>query len=79
MTRQNGLIVTIASAVVVGCPSLFCCLFGAISAAGGGTFELGEQVGDIPPTVGLGLICLSLIGLAIPVALWYFTVRGKPA
>jgi hypothetical protein len=77
MTRQTGLIITIASAILVGCPSLFCCLFGAISAAGQGTFELGQDSGQIDPMVGVGLVCLSLIGLAAPIAVWFFTVRGK--
>lgn len=79
MTRQKGLIITIITAVVIGCPSLFCCLFGLISAAGGGTFELGQETGQVDPTVGIGLVCLSIIGLAVPVAAWYFTMRGKTA
>ena len=79
MTRQTGWIVTAVSAVLIGCPSLFCCLFGAISAAGQGTFELGQGTGQIAPMVGVGLVVLSLIGLAVPLAVWFFTVRGKTA
>jgi hypothetical protein len=79
MTRQTGLIATIATAVLVGCPSLCCCLFGIISVAGGGNYDFGDQTGQIDPLVGGGLVCLSLIGLVIPIAVWFFTLRGKPA
>jgi hypothetical protein len=40
---------------------------------------LGSQTSQIPPAVGVGLVCLSLIGLLVPVASWFFLVRGKTA
>lgn len=79
MTRQTGIIVTVVLIVLVACPSLFCCLFGALTAAGQGTATLGEQASDIPEWIGLVLVCLSLIGLVVPVASWFFLVRGKTA
>ena len=80
MTKQTGTIITIVLAVVVACPSIFCCLFGALTAAGQGTFTgISDQTGQIPPAVGVGLICLSLIGLLVPVASWFLLVRGKTA
>lgn len=79
MNRQTGIIVTIVLAVVMICPSLFCCLFGALTAAGQGTATLGEQTSQLPAWVGFPLICLSLIGLLVPVAAWFFLVRGKTA
>jgi len=80
MTRQTGIIITVVLAVLVACPSIFCCLFGALSAAGQGTFTgISDQTGQIPPAVGVGLICLSVIGLLVPVASWFFLVRGKTA
>ena len=79
MTRQTGIIITVVLAVVVACPSLFCCLFGALTAAGQGTATLGEQASEIPVWVGFVLVCLSLIGLVVPVASWFFLVRGKTA
>ncbi len=33
MKRQTGIILTVASAVLCGCPGLFFCLGGALSAA----------------------------------------------
>ncbi len=79
MTRQTGIIVTVVLIVLVACPSLFCCLFGALTAAGQGTSTLGEQSAQIPTWVGAVLVCLSLIGLLVPVASWFFLVRGKTA
>jgi len=79
MTRQTGIIITIVLAVVVACPSIFCCLFGALTAAGQGTSTLGQQTSQIPPWVGIVLVCLSLIGIVVPVASWFFLVRGKIA
>lgn len=75
MTRQTGLIATIASVILVGCPACFCMMFGAITAAGQGTFN--EQ--PLDPTVGIGMVCLSLIALLIPIAVWFLTMRGKSA
>ncbi len=77
LDRKTSLIITIVLVIIIGCPSLFCCLFGTISAVGGGTYELGAESGQISPVVGIGLVCLSLIGLAIPVATWFLMVRGK--
>jgi len=79
MTRQTSIIITVVLAVVVACPSIFCCLFGALTAAGQGTATLGEQASQIPPAVGVVLVCLSLIGILVPVASWFFLVRGKTA
>jgi integral membrane sensor domain MASE1 len=72
--RNTGIIATIAAVVLCGCPGLFACLFGALTAAGQGTFN------DAPldPTVGFVLVCLSLILLLIPAAVWFFTLRKKP-
>ena len=80
MTKQTGTIITIVLAVVVACPSIFCCLFGALTAAGQGNFTgISDQTSQIPPAVGVGLICLSLIGLLVPVVAWLLLVRGKTA
>jgi hypothetical protein len=49
-------------------------LFGAITAAGAGTFNDDY----LPPTVGFVLICLSLIFIAIPIVVGVVTLRVKP-
>jgi putative Mn2+ efflux pump MntP len=72
--KNTGIIATIAAVVLCGCPGLFLCLFGAITASGNGTFN--DQY--LPPTVGFVLICLSLIFVLIPVGVGFFTLRKKP-
>ncbi|MEP0807532.1 MAG: hypothetical protein HRF47_18800 [Chloroflexota bacterium] len=74
MNRNTGIIATIAAVVLCGCPGLFLCLFGAITATGNGTFN--NQ--SLSPTVGVVLVCLSLILILIPVGVGFFTLRKKP-
>jgi hypothetical protein len=77
--KTTGIIATVAAAVLCGCPGLFLCLFGALSAVGRGTFTGPFSKGTIHPFIGLGLMCLSLILIAIPVAVGFFMLRNKPA
>jgi hypothetical protein len=74
MNRNTGIIATIASVVLCGCPGLFLCLFGALTAAGEGTFN-NES---LAPSVGFVLLCISLIFILIPVGVGFFTLRKKP-
>jgi hypothetical protein len=79
MTKQQGIIATIVSAVVVGCPSCFCMMLGLGSALGAGTFTLGDQSAPIDPVVGVLMLCLGFLGLLIPLVVWFLMVRGKTA
>lgn len=72
--KNTGMIATIAASLLCGCPGLFLCLFGAVTAAGQGTFN--EQ--SLSPAVGVGLLCLALILILIPVGVGFFTLRKKP-
>lgn len=72
--RNTGIIATIAAVVLCGCPGLFLCLFGALTAAGQGNFNNSS----LPPTVGFVLLCLSLVFILIPVGVGFFTLRKKP-
>jgi hypothetical protein len=84
MNRQTALIVTIATAVLCGCPGLFSCLGGlltsVISFIPNADINIG---GSTDPTAalatGVGGICVGFILVAIPVAVWFFTMRGKSA
>ncbi len=84
MTRQTGLIITIVSAILCGCPGLFSCFWGLI--ASGVSFIPGADIdigGSSDPMMalatGLGALLLGIIFVAIPIAVWFFTVRNKPA
>ena len=72
--KNTGMIATIAAVVLCGCPGLFMCIFGAVTAIGKGTFN--EQ--SLSPSVGFVLLCFSLIFIIIPIAVGYFTMRKKP-
>lgn len=72
--RTTGLIATIATALLCGCPGIFICLFGALTAAGQGTFN--DQ--SLSPSVGFVLLCLSLLFIAIPFVVGFATLRKKP-
>lgn len=72
--KNTGMIATIATVVLCGCPGLFMCLFGAITATGNGSFN--EEA--LSPTVGLALVCVALIFILIPVGVGFFTLRKKP-
>jgi hypothetical protein len=76
--KTTGIIATVATALLCGCPGLFLCLFGAASALGAGTWELGEGSGKISTGVGVGLLCLGLLLIVVPVAVGFFTLRKKP-
>ena len=73
--KNTGIIATIAAVVLCGCPGLFMCLFGALTAAGQGTFNNSS----LSPSVGFVLLCLSLIFILIPVGVGFFTLRKKPS
>jgi hypothetical protein len=77
MTRKTGSIITLVLAMLTLCPSFFCCVFGATTLAGRGTYELGAEGGALPPTVGLPIILLALLAWLVPLASWFFLVRGK--
>ena len=72
--RTTGIIATIATVLLCGCPGLFLCLFGALTAAGQGTFN----DASLSPTVGIALVCVALIFILIPVGVGFFTLRKKP-
>ena len=80
--RNTGIIATIAAAALCGCPGLFLCIFGAVTATGNMPYstELNgvSNSGMLPSTYGVAMLCLALVLLLIPVAVGFFTLRKKP-
>lgn len=82
--RTTGIIATIAATLLCGCPGLFGLCFGSIfafvGAIPGAEIDMGGS-NDPRSAIGFGLgaICLSLIGIAIPIAVGFFTLRQRPA
>jgi hypothetical protein len=84
MNQNTGLIATIATAVLCGCPGLFSCFTGLIFSIVSFIPDTEIDVfGSSDPTsalmFGVSGICVGLILIAIPVAVWFFMVRGKSA
>jgi hypothetical protein len=76
--RTTGIIATIASVLLCGCPGIFLCIFGAATALGGGTMTLGDTTQPMDPTYGYVFLCLSVIFIAIPFVVGFVTLRRKP-
>lgn len=81
--RTTGIIATVATTLLCGCPGLFALCFGAISAVVG--FIPGADIdigGSNDPaaaiTMGLVALCLGIIGVAVPVVVGFVTLRNKP-
>ena len=81
--KSTGMIATIATVVLCGCPGLLLCIFGAVTATGNMPFSTEvngiSNSGTLPSTYGFVLLCLSLIFILIPVGVGFFTLRKKPA
>ena len=82
-TKTKGIVSTIAAVVFCGCPGLFMCFFGAMSTfvsfVPGADIDVGGSSDPAAATaMGIGALCLSLIFIAIPIAVGFFTLRKKP-
>ncbi len=80
--RTVGIIATVATVLLCGCPGLFGLCFGAISALAG--FTPGSEIdlfGSSDPQsaiyTGIALLCVGLIGIVIPILVAYFTLIRK--
>ena len=81
-SKTKGIVATVAAVLLCGCPGLFMCIFGAVSATGSMPYNTDVNgvttTGTVPPTVGFVLLCLSLIFIAIPIVVGFMTMRKKP-
>ena len=79
--KTIGLIATIGTFFLCACPSIFLCVWGVIGVSGTSidqTFNGQTTSEPMPMALGIVLLCLSLIGLAIPAVVGFFTLRKKP-
>lgn len=79
-TRNTNTIATLAATVLCGCPGLFGLCFGATSLIA--SFSPGAEIdvfGSTDPasaqTMGFLVLCLSLVFIITPVAVWFATRR----
>ncbi len=80
--KTTGMIATIAAIVLCGCPGLCMCIFGAWGATGTMPYTTTvngyTDTGTVPSGAGIAMLCTSLLLIAIPVVVWFFTLRKKP-
>jgi hypothetical protein len=81
--KNRGMIATIATALLCGCPGLLALCWGSLSAVV--SFVPGADInigGSSDPRsalfAGLGTLCVGILFIAIPVAVGFFTLRKKP-
>lgn len=82
--KTKGIIATVAAVLLCGCPGLFLCFFGSTSVLasvmpGADIDVMGSSDPAAATTMGVVFLCLSLIFIAIPFAVGFFTLRKKPA
>jgi len=75
--RTTGLVATIATALLCGCPGIFLCFFGVATAIGGTTPSLDNSVPTIDLAYGYASLCLSLILIAVPFVVGAVTLRTR--
>ena len=81
--KTTGIIATVATALLCGCPGLFSLCYGAIAASvsfipGAGLNMFGSTEPRAALSYGIGALCLGLIFVAIPIVVGVLTLRKKP-
>jgi hypothetical protein len=82
--RTTGIIATVATTLLCGCPGLFAVCFGSVFAfvgmVPGADIDIGGSNDPAAAiTMGLVALCLGVIGIAVPVVVGVVTLRNKPA
>ena len=80
--KNTGMIATVATVLLCGCPGLLLCIFGAVTATGRMPYNTEvngvSNSGMLPAGAGVGMLCFALILILIPVLVGFFTLRRKP-
>ena len=76
--KTTAIVVTVATALICGCCSLFMCIMGFGTVMGTGTYDLGGSSGAMPPAAGYAFLCLSVIAIIVPIVVGFFMLRKKP-
>lgn len=80
--RTVGIVATIVTVLCCACPGFGLCLAGVMGLAGVPfTTTLNDQTTTQPIStqMAVGLLCLSVILIIIPLVVAFFTFRKKPA
>jgi len=77
--KTVGLIATIGTTLACACPGLCLCVWGGMGLSGTPiTTTIGNQETVAPMNTGLaiGLLCVSVIAIATPAVVGFFTLRN---
>jgi len=78
--RTIGIIATLVTALLCGCASIFTCVWGIIIVSGQ-SIDITTNGIVVPqtlsPTIGYVLLCMTVLMIAVPVAVGFFTIRRK--
>jgi hypothetical protein len=81
--RTTGIVATIVTALLCGCSGLVCMFTGGITALV--SFIPDAQIDILGSTdpqsafgAGIGLLCLGIVFVLIPILVGFFTLRKKP-
>jgi len=80
--RTTGIIATVATALLCGCPGLFSVCFGALAAIISFVPDAEiDMFGSSDPQTalgyGIGAFCVGILFVLVPVAVGFFTLRKK--
>ncbi|MDD2694775.1 MAG: hypothetical protein PHS96_02975 [Anaerolineales bacterium] len=81
--KTTGIIATVVTALLCGCPGLAAVCWGALAAIasfvpGADIDIMGSRDPQSALTTGLGALCLGIVFIAIPVVVGFVTLRKKP-
>jgi hypothetical protein len=81
--RTLGIILTIVTALFCGCPGVFLCLMGGLTAAGLSTYNTdvfgATGSGQLPAGYGFGMLCLGIVFVIIPIVIGILMLRKPKA
>jgi len=80
--KTQGIVLTVVSVLLCGCPGICLCLFGAMATAGVLPYNwtVGDQTGSgtMPTYMGVIGLCVAILLIAIPIVVAFLTLRKKP-
>ena len=79
--RTLAIVITVVTALLCGCASIFSCVWGFLIASGTPIDVTNNGVTTpqtLPAAIGYGLLCLTILLILVPAAVGFFTLRQKP-
>lgn len=79
--RTVAIVITVITALCCGCLALTSCVWGVIGVSGTPITTTVNGVESLEPMampLAIGLLCVSVIFIAIPIGVGFFALRKKP-